>query len=254
MKPGSLAEATLLHVGHVAPGPDWELAWQHHAHHELIVVVRGVTHVTIGKTPLAAGAGEVLFYRAGVPHRERTDPVDVMETYFIGFAWPGLPQAAPLSVVDAGGRLRHLAAWLCEERAAEASESRRLREAPFAALLAEWRRLWHRREDPTTARVHAYIRDHVESPITLADLAGQAGLSRYHFIRTYRRATGHTPMQAVQAMRLEHARDLVLTTDLPMKVVAARAGLGDPCTLCRLFRRRFGAPPSHLRGRRPPTA
>jgi transcriptional regulator GlxA family with amidase domain len=59
--------------------------------------------------------------------------------------------------------------------------------------------------------------------------------------------TGLTPMEDLRQLRLEAARDLLLTTDLPLKAIAPRTGLGDEYHLSRLFRRAFGIAPGALR-------
>jgi transcriptional regulator GlxA family with amidase domain len=75
-------------------------------------------------------------------------------------------------------------------------------------------------------------------------------MSKFHFSRRYRQLTGLTPMEDLRQLRLEAARDLLLTTDLPLKAIAPRTGLGDEYHLSRLFRRAFGIAPGELRRHR----
>ncbi len=56
-------------------------------------------------------------------------------------------------------------------------------------------------------------------------------------------------MADLRALRLEHARELLFTTGLPLKAIARRCGLGDEHALSRLFRRHLRASPSELRTR-----
>ncbi len=72
-------------------------------------------------------------------------------------------------------------------------------------------------------------------------------MSKFAFIRRYRRATGRTPMQDLRRIRLNQARTLILATGLPLKAIAAEVGLGDAFQMSRLFRRHFQTAPSHLR-------
>ena len=54
-------------------------------------------------------------------------------------------------------------------------------------------------------------------------------------------------MQDVRELRLELARNLILTTNEPLKVIAPQAGLGDEYHMSRAFRRYLGMPPGQLR-------
>jgi transcriptional regulator GlxA family with amidase domain len=54
-------------------------------------------------------------------------------------------------------------------------------------------------------------------------------------------------MQFVAKVRLDHARELLRTTDLPVKVVAARVGFQDRSHFSRAFRQAHGADPSQYR-------
>ena len=99
------------------------------------------------------------------------------------------------------------------------------------------------------ARVRQYVHDHIAEHVTLAALARQAGLSKFHFLRTYRALAGCTPMDDVRAIRAEYARELILTTNQALKEIAPRAGFSNEYTLSRIFRRRYNMPPGRIRRR-----
>lgn len=69
-------------------------------------------------------------------------------------------------------------------------------------------------------------------------LAARAGLTERSFYRKFQSATGKTPAQFVEALRIDAARAL-LARDLSIKAVAARVGM-DPRRLNAAFERRFG--------------
>jgi AraC family transcriptional regulator len=114
-------------------------------------------------------------------------------------------------------------------------------------MLAELLRNLGREDQPMVTRVRRHIREHLGDVLTLDDLARVHGVSKFHFLRQYRAATGRTPMQDVRVMRAEYARELIMSTRLPLKEVAARAGLGDGYSLSRTFRRVFRTPPGQYR-------
>jgi AraC-like DNA-binding protein len=92
------------------------------------------------------------------------------------------------------------------------------------------------------------IERHPDAGLTLAALARDAGLSPYHFLRTFERLTGATPHQYILRARL---RDAALRlADAPGKIVdvALGCGFGDVSNFNRAFRAEFGVTPGSWRG------
>jgi AraC family transcriptional regulator len=90
---------------------------------------------------------------------------------------------------------------------------------------------------------------HAAEPRSLADLASAAGLSRYHFLRTFRRVTGMTPHQWVVRARLRDAAARLVTTRVPVTGIALDAGFDDLSNFIRSFRAEFGTSPRRYRAR-----
>lgn len=88
-----------------------------------------------------------------------------------------------------------------------------------------------------------------DTTLDLATLAGDAGMSRYHYLRTFRRTVGTTPHQFVLATRMRRAAARLATSRDPVTAVAFDAGFGDLSTFVRRFRRIFGTTPSDYRRR-----
>jgi AraC family transcriptional regulator len=83
--------------------------------------------------------------------------------------------------------------------------------------------------------------------LSLSELAGLAGLSRYHFIRAFRAATGETPRQYQIAARLRAAADRLVDTRAPITEIALDVGFNDISHFNATFRRAFGTSPSAWR-------
>ncbi|CAB5712038.1 Multiple antibiotic resistance protein marA [Delftia tsuruhatensis] len=92
------------------------------------------------------------------------------------------------------------------------------------------------------ALARAMIDDDPGAPLTLAALAGEAGLSRYQFLRAFARATGMTPHAYLVQRRLHHVRRLI-AAGMPLAEAAADAGFADQSHMTRLFVRSFGMAP-----------
>ena len=97
--------------------------------------------------------------------------------------------------------------------------------------------------------LHDWIGRHLADDITLAALAGQAGMSERSFSRRYAAATGLTPSRAVERLRVEAARRMLSDTGLPVKRVAQRCGFGSEETMRRSFLRLLAATPQDYRAR-----
>lgn len=101
----------------------------------------------------------------------------------------------------------------------------------------------HGQRHPQVRRAVEYAREHFASPVTLDDLAKQAGLSKFHLARCFRETTGYAPHQYVKLLRLQSARRL-LEAGVSVNEAAAQTGFTDPPHLARAFRVWLGVPPS----------
>jgi AraC family transcriptional regulator len=104
-----------------------------------------------------------------------------------------------------------------------------------------------RREDRRITKAVSYIRENLGSALSLTDMAAAASLSPYHFLRVFKAATGQTPRQYLNAMRLRHARRYLEHTDLSITEISAVCGFGTPSRLASNFRLAFGMSPSEYR-------
>ena len=86
-----------------------------------------------------------------------------------------------------------------------------------------------------------------DAPLTLDDLAGAAGLSPNHLLRTFKQAFGQTPHQYLTERRLERARQLLAETNQPVTEICLSVGFASLGAFSWLFRRRVGVSPAEYR-------
>lgn len=97
-------------------------------------------------------------------------------------------------------------------------------------------------------RIQAWLQAHVHARVDLDQLvAATSSVSRYHFIREYRRQTGQTPMQAFQRLKISRACYLLDITEWSVAAIASDLGYDDPYYFSRLFKRVIGIPPRDYR-------
>jgi AraC-like DNA-binding protein len=97
------------------------------------------------------------------------------------------------------------------------------------------------------ARIVRRIEEETEGELAVSHLAREAGLSPYHFLRTFEGVTGVTPHQYVLRTRLRRAA-LRLTRE-PARIldIAFDCGFGDVSNFNRAFRAEFGVSPRRYR-------
>lgn len=100
-------------------------------------------------------------------------------------------------------------------------------------------------------RVLAYIDGHIGEPITLANLAATAGLSRMYFARQFRAATGIRPHQYVLRRRVERAQQFLTATSHPVVDVALSVGFQTQAHFTTVFKKIVGNTPRHWRQEQP---
>ncbi|HLH03641.1 MAG TPA: AraC family transcriptional regulator [Bryobacteraceae bacterium] len=105
-------------------------------------------------------------------------------------------------------------------------------------------------EPSAAARVTRAIRlldESIGAPCTLADLAREARLSPFHFLRTFRELTGITPHQYQRRIRLRHAAGLLAASKEKIIGIALACGFEDLSVFNRAFRSEFASTPSEFR-------
>ncbi len=234
--------------GEVRPDPGWHMPPHSHQVHELIVVLAGRMRLEMDGQNLLAEAGDLLLYRAGRVHRETSDKKEPVSTFYLVFeAEEGALAHLALRLRDADGRVRQMAAWLVRDHQAGVTPER---QTPlFRALLKETLRLSASPVDPWLTDQRRHMQQNLAGRIYLEDLADRCRMSKFAYVRKFRRFSGTTPMRELQRMRLNQARTLMLTTGLPVKAIAPAVGLGDEYQLSKLFRRHFRLSPREMRTR-----
>ena len=86
-------------------------------------------------------------------------------------------------------------------------------------------------------RVVDMMRSCMDEELTLGRLAATAGLSPSHFARAFRHATGQSPHRYLVALRIEHAQQLLETSELPGTDIALRCGFEGSSHFATAFRK-----------------
>ena len=93
------------------------------------------------------------------------------------------------------------------------------------------------------------LRSDSDADVSLAALASEAGLSRFHFCRAFKQSTGLSPHAWLRQHRLEQAMNMLRDTDESIVSVAAALGYGSQTAFAAAFRKLTGETPSDWRSR-----
>ena len=265
--PGPLtAAARLGAVGHerrAEPGYDWHGLKR--ADGEFVLfqyTLRGAGRLRVGTEEREVRAGEAMLLRVPSDHRYWLPAGGSWEFIFVCLhgaevlrlwaeAGRELGSLVPLA---AGGAAVECAARIVTETrrggvtSAAASAARAFElTACLLAEGAERPRIEASRRARALARAREHARKNLATPLGVAELARAAGMSRFHFSRSFAAETGRTPAAWLASLRVEAAAQWLVQGELPLKEIAARCGFADAQTFGKVFRRHTGRPPGAFR-------
>jgi AraC-like DNA-binding protein len=216
---------------------------------------RGAQRSRSGRGMVEAAAGDTITVNPGEIH-DGAPIGDEGRAWTIIYLEPELIARAAADITEGGIRTcefelpslrdaqvaRHVRALLT---AATGSNEACLEEALLSllgALLSRKARAAHRDAPAWIARVRERIDDDPAANLTLANLAGGAGVSRFQLLRCFRSAVGFTPHAYLLQRRVQLARRLI-AGGTALAEAAAMAGFADQSHMTRRFVRDFGIPP-----------
>lgn len=92
-----------------------------------------------------------------------------------------------------------------------------------------------------------YMQGNLSSSLRLAEIAAAVGMSQYSFSRAFQFSTGTSPHQYLIKLRIEMARELLDSGNLPVSHIARDVGFADQSHLTMHFRKLLGTTPARYR-------
>lgn len=99
-------------------------------------------------------------------------------------------------------------------------------------------------ENDVIGKVIDYMEEHISKKITLSELAAISNFEKSYFVRFFKKECGTTPFKMLNEMRLEHASDLVISTNMKICDIAMSYGYNTTSFFISEYKKRFGVTPA----------
>ncbi len=104
-------------------------------------------------------------------------------------------------------------------------------------------------EDAIIREQQVWLAQNYNGQNLVATLIKRCGIPERSFARRFRAATGYSPIEYIQALRIEEAKQMLETSDATVEHVGREVGYQDPVSFRRLFKRLCGISPADYRRR-----
>ncbi|MGJ5619205.1 GlxA family transcriptional regulator [Sulfitobacter sp. MF3-043] len=95
--------------------------------------------------------------------------------------------------------------------------------------------------------LHDWVKLNLSQHISVDDMAEKCGMSARNFSRLYTATMGTSPAKSIETIRVDAAREMLVTTKLGIKSIASKCGFDDDERMRRAFLRQIRTSPSHYR-------
>ena len=100
---------------------------------------------------------------------------------------------------------------------------------------------------PAIMKVVCHIESNYQTAISLDQMASMASMSKYHFVRIFKRETGMSPVRYVKYTRIQRAKELLKRADLSVSSTALKVGFKDISNFNKNFKNIEGCTPGQFR-------
>lgn len=253
------ADCHPLALGYYPAAKGHRMQRRHHPNHLLIYCIEGAGELELAGERAAVKAGDLVLLPSGLPHAYAADDNNPWSIYWVHFDGDAaadyvafLGMAAPVVPLGAlPGLQAEFEALLALRHAGYALPAfvhgAGLLKGLLTGLHGSMARAARDAGSIDIVALTSLMQRRLDGAVTLEELAREANLSNFHFVRRFRQLTGHAPIQHFIYLKMQHACRLLDGSQAPIKRVAAQVGYDDPYYFSRLFKRVIGISPQQYR-------
>ena len=257
---------------HVKLAPDKQIPLHTQESWELSYVVTGSGEREIGNLPAPFTAGDLVLIPPGIPHCWSFDPqqtdkhhrIENITVIFEEMLLDRLAQALPhlnvpirrlrtyTDAVTFPTRQQERITTLLHRMCNETDTERAVSMVALLCLLAEEGHVLGHYEKPDPVRqrlmqVRIYVSCNCHRAISIDEISQHVGMNRSAFCTFFRKHTGQTFIDYLNAYRVNLACRLLEEEQMSVAEACYASGFNDVAYFCRTFRRYKGMPPSKLK-------
>ncbi|MDR1892922.1 MAG: AraC family transcriptional regulator [Oscillospiraceae bacterium] len=232
----------------------WKVGTRALKDHELVLITAGKGSVTVGNRNYPLKENDILYFPPGLIHALNTDETNFMIFYAAHFDLAGKGGRLPLPVrshVDVSIQIRRLWREMHEVYIKKPYMRQWKQNIIFQNILYEIFAVSRDNILPKNLqrvnKVIAYIHANPYKKFSVADLTQIAGIKKAYFMHIFKAITKQTPLKYTLNLKLEHSKNMLANTSLPIKEIAEICGFNDGLYYSRMFRSAFGISPSAFR-------
>jgi AraC-like DNA-binding protein len=219
--------------------------------HLLVYCVDGEGYLKLGRSQTLIGVGDVFLAPAGRVHSYGCDPRTGWDIWYVHFHGELAERMVGMTALKPPAPVAHVGAGLLESQFATIVRLLSAKPIHFGldascallGLLVALKKCIDQK-----SMDHEGLNRAIDAPAaSLDEMAEVASLSKYHFIRSFRKATGTTPWRHVINRRMMEAKQLLSDPDYSIQQIAFHLGYNDPNYFSRAFRKEVGMSPRAFR-------
>lgn len=205
--------------------------------------------------------GDIFIFSPRVPH-EYYPTSNSWQLYFVVFGgdgsdnifeYLGFEKSEVLSCSDKNilSKITNLCSDICKEE--NAFEKSRILYSVLGIASSLSKNAYHA-ENPERKKINkkirpviAFIENNYKNPVSLEELAELIDVSKSYLCRVFKQAYGITPVTFLLNFRINKAKQLLISTDMKIRRLAAECGFNDTSYFCMVFKKSEGMTPEEFR-------
>ncbi len=257
----------LLYAGKVANEPEWNFHAHSHVNHcEIIYISSGEGSYVIDGQHYTAQKGDILIYNKGIIHQESSNFRNPLQTYFCGVSnlfiqnvEEGLllpKEIAPVIHANQyAGKVARYISEIYKECQSKDAYFEMVAENHLRSLIVLIHRIISACSEQKASseqtelgnQIKEYIDENYTQNITLATMAKTLYVSPYYISHLFKHETGDSPIHYLITRRIGEAKNLLLTTRMPLQDIALAVGYENVNHFIDIFKKKTGISPGRFR-------
>lgn len=229
----------------------WRLEKHSHPYLEFLYFIEGRAEVQYTDNRLQPGIFNLMVYPSGLVHQEYPDSEHSLEVVAVGVHVNNpVMLEVPFQLTDRTGEFLWLFEHLEQEWSGKQTGYERIIHVYLQAVMELMKRYFIGYGPNTNELMDyciQYINKHYSENLTLETLSSLVHVSPSYLTRLFKRHTGMAPIHYLNGLRINIAKRLLYSTELPVARVADHIGFPDALYFSRLFRKLEGVPPREYR-------